>query len=738
MRILPKSFHRKANSPMNKIRKSSQPPSQRIPLVILGDQKGSVTVLFVFFAMFLVGAISYALYAGQQVEKKIVLQNASDSSSIAVANHSGQGLNMISANNLAIGASIHVAGAVPILSAYISAGWVFTADGTKAGKEFLKLAIEQFTGENIEIQNVFQDKIWNKFAIIPSFYMKIASGLTKYNDFLNGYWMVPAGISGMEMHRVNLPGSLSIPFQKSDKLLKPVVMNYGGIGKTTPRSTVCHAIKASAAGVNLLNDRSSKASAMEVRDDFAQWLFGPLKSMNNKDLNSATSTLLKLTSTANKLMPIKVGFVDCGYGLKMSIFALLDTAMDSAGNSPAAALLIIANSKVSFVDAALFAAKDGIPAPPRVIKTIRNRFTGKKIEVRAPPSLKRLDWMRSEHLVKKALTAYALAKSLENPSKYARALLRYEAVEKMHSEKKGYDCNQADDVIDESVQVVVGDVRECIEVAKIIPECAMKEYIVGSVDTFRIGLVPDIQGIGNDIAKSIRQFATVGCMPYDKFADEKDGASKDEEYRIHGISIADWGKQAEAYGKDGGDNRKTTLAFLFPVNEKEFNDANTFFTLSANALRTTAEVSASSCPKGYTVEDAEKVKRCDHIPLVAFSTDMQNDKAVFSSPDVKKRYERDHAALTSGMNKMVKAGEVAGDAAAGALSNVWSRVQWTTSGSKVAFKVGESVPGSIRNQLFWPAWQSHLYSIDGESLKSMLGTVTGGSDSSKVSALKAE
>src|SRR5687768_11662922 len=74
-------------------------------------QQGSITVFFLFFAVIMVGAISYSLYFAHAANEKIRIENAADAETKAMAAHAAKGLNMVAANNLAIGASLHVAGA---------------------------------------------------------------------------------------------------------------------------------------------------------------------------------------------------------------------------------------------------------------------------------------------------------------------------------------------------------------------------------------------------------------------------------------------------------------------------------------------------------------------------------------------------------------------------------------------------------------------------------------------------
>jgi len=702
-------------------------------------ESGSITVLFVLFVVFLVGAISYALYAGQQIEKKIALQNAADTAVIAMANHSGQGLNMIAANNLAIGASIHVAGAVPILAAYVSVGWVFSATGAKALEEAAKLVVEKSTAANIELKNEFQDRIWNPLAPIPGFFMKIASGLTRYNDFLKDWWLTPAGISGMEMNRMNLPGSLALPFQKV-RVPVPVYMKYEGIGKSSPRSTVCQAVKASAALGGASGGRMEKVEALRARDNFLTWLAGPYKSLAREDgLTQFLSHFEKIMNAARALMPIEIGFVDCGYGLKTSLFALLDAVADPDAGVGKGMTLVDPHTIVSRLGANLGGIVMDVisSALPGAPKGEERNILGQVTRAAETASPAYLAW-KAIGSTGVAAHAGALLRAPGAGARFAKAAILWAGVNKMKEQSETFYCEQDGQKVKRAVPIVEGDATVCLSLNSINANCAMKDFVQDFTGLF--DSVPVLSAITN----KIDDFVTKECVAYDRFAIDASDSEKVADYRIHGISVADWGKQAEAYGYDhyraklkaifsgvvpGGVSgrsitaRQETLGFLFPLNEREFGDSNTFYLLSANALRNKAELPQHLCPVGYEITDVSGKKRCGTVPLLAFAELQNGDNA-----------------LTGGMAKLSTGAAVAGDAAAGALSGVWSRVQWVSAGARVQFLGKDPEPAGMRSQLFWPAWRTLLTPVDAGDLAGLLRAVipTGDSSGSEVSSLKAE
>ncbi len=174
----------------------------------LRKQEGSITILFCIFATVLLAALSLSLYIGQEVRQKIQLQNASDNAALAMASHQAQGLNMVAANNLAIAASLHIAGSFTMLSSYLSFAYIFTADGAKAGRELLTLFLSGLgasVNRQMDLSDVFQKDVWNALSLLPATFLQSATGMTSLNTFLKDKWLAPAPLYGIEVLRTNHP-----------------------------------------------------------------------------------------------------------------------------------------------------------------------------------------------------------------------------------------------------------------------------------------------------------------------------------------------------------------------------------------------------------------------------------------------------------------------------------------------------------------------------------------------------
>lgn len=199
--------------------------------------RGSVTVLFVMMACILVGAVSYSLIVGHEVEQRMKEQNATEASSLAMANHAAQGLNMIAANNLSIGASIQIMEASTQLAAYLAAIRLIAYDMDDLAEDMAAIGSTS--------QGPIQSLIYSKMRYMTMPFVSIATGITKLNDTLYDYWLYGAPMRGIEVARVNVPGSVMLPFQASQIGGKmESIWRYRGMSVTGPANTYCHAIRA--------------------------------------------------------------------------------------------------------------------------------------------------------------------------------------------------------------------------------------------------------------------------------------------------------------------------------------------------------------------------------------------------------------------------------------------------------------------------------------------------------------
>jgi hypothetical protein len=225
-------------------------------------EQGTITVFFLMFAIVLVGAISYSLYFAHAANEKIKIENATDSETQAMAAQAAKGLNMIAANNLAIGASIHIAASLPILSRYIA-----LTRGALSTCGDLGDNLSVLVGEDGPYQAYFD---W--FAPVSKLYLNAASGMTTLNSKLAKYWLSPTALRGMEVLRLNAAGAITLPLQISqiakfkENPVSALLFSYEGLRQTTPHHTLCHTFSA-----------SNGLSGLD-RNNPLFWLGGPFES----------------------------------------------------------------------------------------------------------------------------------------------------------------------------------------------------------------------------------------------------------------------------------------------------------------------------------------------------------------------------------------------------------------------------------------------------------------------------
>lgn len=245
-------------------------------------QKGSITVFFLLFAVVMIGAISYSLYFAHAANEKIRIENAADAEAQAMAAHAAKGLNMIAANNLGIGAAMHIAGAMPILSRYAA---MVRATMSTCGDIGMNVSV--LAGQNGAYQDIFD---W--FMPISKAFLKTAAGLTTVNRQIGRYWLAPSLLRGIESLRLNAPGAVTIPLQLStvsnvrSDIASALLFRYRGLMQTTASTAMCHAIDAS--------------SALSNRDNPIFWLQGPFSSFGKTGNFGRIASLVGESSSARQ------------------------------------------------------------------------------------------------------------------------------------------------------------------------------------------------------------------------------------------------------------------------------------------------------------------------------------------------------------------------------------------------------------------------------------------------------
>jgi hypothetical protein len=270
----------------------------------LEHKLGNITPIFCVLVFVLLGGISYSIYVGQMVTDRIAEQTAADAAALSSANHISQGLNMMSANNLSIGAAVQVAGSMSNLAFYL---------GTIRA---LMISID-------EVPNAYgtfgaspaQSKVYDRMAKISKPFMQTAAGLTRLNSSLYDYWLYTTPVRAIEVARINVPGSMSIAVpriafeKKSNEDMR--LYQFSGMKNTQPKETVCRAYKSGDNG---------QSGIMDITN----WLTAPFASLSNgtaSTFGSALSVLNRIDSAMQDMgMTLTIGKSgsNCGLAFKLA------------------------------------------------------------------------------------------------------------------------------------------------------------------------------------------------------------------------------------------------------------------------------------------------------------------------------------------------------------------------------------------------------------------------------------
>jgi len=682
-------------------------------------ERGSITVLFVVFALIVIGAVTWSLYVGQQVSQRIRLQNAVDAGGLATVNHAAQGLNMMAGNNLAIGASIHIAGAMPILASYVSLIKLIDANLVGAVEMAIVSGVEVISDK--KLGDVFQRDVWDKLKFVPGLYMQAASGTTRFNRFMAEWWMIPAPVRTLEITRANAPGAVVLPMQ-SAQISMPGVLSYRELGETTPRNTICHAVKS-----------SRRVGNSEQRDNIVAWLTGPGHTIPGGDfIGAIAGTLGRGLEVLHGVLPVRLGFTDCGYGLKVSLHSMMSSVIGLGPSGPVASVL---------VDKVLGSFRDAREAFERRIddlpKSMCNRggLLGSIIrfvcKVATAPCSAVTSKMSEAIGEAESTIRGAISNDFSSEGSFAQKTVMYRSIVEMHKpgNKSSFVCEDAAGVEHVGHVPLLDDAgnRYCQNIDLIRPYCVFRKELGGPIKVVMdIKAKCDTGNPGANMDKFLSERDPEGCLGMVRF--EQKGL--EQQYKDHGIEIASFGKQAEAFvqGKGGaGSAMERSLAFVIPkIDRDEFVRRNGVLTIAANPLRTADQL--GSCPAEFQATNAQGEPWCMQTPMIGLGRIGDSSRPLAADPKINQSLDLASGGLSSLANQQATNGR----AHSGALASTLARTQWSVSQVDLAHVPAgnDPAPKSFRNTMFLPAWRSRLVKVRPSDLAGALKNVVGPGDSS--------
>ncbi len=254
------------------------------------QQKGSLTVFFLLMLGAIFFVTSVGLYVGRNARLKTQLINSVDSSALSMGNHYSAGLNLISAQNIAMGAQIHTASAMNFFGRYWALGQALLCTVDMA---CVPESAQLYAGMSAADNDKHFGLIYKITKEISGAFMQSAIGLSQMNKLLSNTWFLDTTIQGLETLRKNAPGSIAVPFKGSysDRTKKPKPSF-----KFTPTllkvskvdSLFCHSI-------------SSSKVIEPMRDTGFFWVSGWVGSVANRGVKNIVDTLQNVEQTLRNL-----------------------------------------------------------------------------------------------------------------------------------------------------------------------------------------------------------------------------------------------------------------------------------------------------------------------------------------------------------------------------------------------------------------------------------------------------
>lgn len=283
------------------------------------SKKGSITILFIGFALVLIGVMSLSFVVGGRVSQTLHAQIATDASAQAMGAHAAQGLNMIAINNQGIAAGLHLNHSLLLVAYYMMAGRAFLYGASDLFKDLVLTASKRDL-----FANQIQKDVLTPFEKLGQYFIGASAGLTLYNKVLRDHWLSMAPGKAIEFARLNEPGALVFPFQNvaPHQLGAPFqIMKFNIIPPNAGNNSRNWPIRTSSPQDAICLTTGTR----ENENGFLKYLQGPLETIwmlagtappGNDVLSGLTAALDKLY----KYMPVKFGLIRCGIALTSPLF----------------------------------------------------------------------------------------------------------------------------------------------------------------------------------------------------------------------------------------------------------------------------------------------------------------------------------------------------------------------------------------------------------------------------------
>lgn len=279
------------------------------------QKQGVIAVLFLFVVGFIFAAISLSMQTGQIVERRILTDQAADSASYAFASKSAQGLNFISANNLAIAGVSHMAGVM-----HLAADWGILIKALFRAKSVFSKGSPKMTKAD---EDSYQ-QVYNIVAPIVRLYFRAGTGLTRMNKVIRTSFPYLGLVDAIGTGAANAPSAVIIPFgAPTSQDIQPAGKSFMQRAKNALKKVITSTLP-NYRGLNLINSDEAFCLAYYTAEkalggdhnEIDNWLtgaaFGPFEAIG-KVISLVIDMFGKIGIIGN-FVGLKVGFSGCGFG----------------------------------------------------------------------------------------------------------------------------------------------------------------------------------------------------------------------------------------------------------------------------------------------------------------------------------------------------------------------------------------------------------------------------------------
>lgn len=196
------------------------------------NERGQISLYFLLLIGLLLGALNYSLSIGGATTEKMESLVATDLASKSLADHGAAGFNLMSTNNLALGASLHISSAAQFVSRY---------------KSILKtLAYEGVDENKLDKLNLIEDQnlVFEHAKDLSGHLLKTSKSITSFNKNMALNWMQVGVDKAFETHRLNKPDALLFVVQGNHPV-GDSNLAYLNLNLSSVEMAYCHAIRSS-------------------------------------------------------------------------------------------------------------------------------------------------------------------------------------------------------------------------------------------------------------------------------------------------------------------------------------------------------------------------------------------------------------------------------------------------------------------------------------------------------------